>query len=159
MNSRELEDREYLRLAETVSVNSPDPSSKLGAVVVNDGAVKGYGWNDFPKGVQQLADRWENREVKLKFVCHAEVNAILNAGDEARDGTLYIYPGWGKPCMCTGCCKTAIQAGIKRVVGLLRPIDKERFERWREELEISGVMCQEAGIEVVTYEEIPVALH
>lgn len=151
---QETQDRYFLDLAKSVSVNSPDPSSKLGAVVIDDlGSVVSYGWNDFPAGVQQLEERWNNRELKYKLVVHAEVNAILKAGDEARGGTLYVYPGWGSPCMCTGCAKVALTAGITRVVGLIRPQDSERLARWKDELEVADMMCREAGLEIVTYNE------
>lgn len=149
----EIQDRRFLKLAEEVSHNSPDPSSKLGAVLVQDGRVVSYGWNDFPEGVQQLEERWNNRELKYKFVVHAEVNAILKAGDEARGGTLYIYPGWGRPCMCTNCAKTCITAGVSRVVGVIRKQDDERLARWKDELEIADVMCKEVGLEVTIYNE------
>lgn len=149
----EMKDRELLNRAKILSQNSPDPSTKLGAVVVSmNGDVVGQGWNDFPNGVAQSEDRWNDRDQKYKYVVHAEVNAILNAGDEARGGTLYVYPSFGSPCMCTGCTKVAIQAGIKRVVGLKDEQDPERLLRWKEELEVADTMATEAGIEVVVYE-------
>lgn len=148
-------DRCFLKIAEEVSLKSKDPSTKVGVVVVDrHNKIVSVGYNKFPDGVIESEERLNNRELKYKLIVHAEVNAILSAGKKAKGSTLYIFPGFGGACMCTGCCKTAIQAGIKRVVGLLRPIDKERLERWREELEISDVMCKEAGIEVQTYEEL-----
>lgn len=151
--SSECTDRAFLKLAESVSVNSPDPSSKLGAVVVKDGRVISYGWNDFPSGVTSSEERWNNRELKYKLVVHAEVNAILKAGDEARGGTLYVYPGWGSPCMCTGCAKVALTSGITRVVGLIRTQDAERLARWKDELDTADMMCREAGLEITCYNE------
>jgi dCMP deaminase len=151
----EVWDRRFLDVAKTVSAWSKDPSSKLGAVVVDpEGRIVGTGYNGFPRGVEDTEERLNNRELKYEFVVHAEVNAIITAGDRARGSTLYVYPGWGSPCMCTNCCKTAIQSGIKRVVGLLRSIDAERLERWKASLALSQVMCDEAGIETVTYKEL-----
>jgi len=151
----EIWDRRFLDVAKTVSTWSKDPSSKLGAVVVDpEGRIVGTGYNGFPRGVKDTEDRLNNRELKYELVVHAEVNAIITAGDRARGSTLYVYPGWGSPCMCTGCCKSAIQSGIRRVVGLIRPVDAERLARWRASLELSQVMCDEAGIETVTYPEL-----
>lgn len=151
---REWWDRYFLNIAKEVSTASKDPSSKLGAVVVDEmGRVVGTGYNGFPRGVQDTEERYNDRELKYELVVHAEVNAIITAGDRARGSTLYVYPGWGRPCMCTGCCKVAIQSGIKRVVGLLRPVDEERFKRWEASLKLAQMMCDEAGIETVTYNE------
>lgn len=151
----EVWDRRFLDVAKTVSTWSKDPSSKLGAVVVDtEGRIVGEGFNGFPRGVEDTEERLNNREIKYEFVVHAEVNAIITAGDRARGSTLYVYPGWGSPCMCTNCCKTAIQAGIRRVVGLIRPVDAERLERWRASLALAQVMCDESGIETVVYQEL-----
>lgn len=150
-------DRRYLDVCKTISEWSKDPSSKLGAIVVSDrNRIVGTGYNGFPEGVNDSEDRYNNRDLKYELVVHAEVNAIISAGDRARNSTLYVYPGWGSPCMCTGCCKAAIQSGIRRVVGLLRPIDAERFARWKDSLALSQLMCDEAGIETVTYKELSV---
>lgn len=154
VQNQEKWDRRYLDVCRTISEWSKDPSSKLGALVVSDrNRIVGTGYNGFPEGVSDSEDRYNNRELKYELVVHAEVNAILSAGDRARNSTLYVYPGWGSPCMCTGCCKVAIQSGVRRVVGLLRPIDSERFKRWEESLKLSQLMCDEAGIETVTYKE------
>lgn len=142
----EEQDRYFLSLAETVSMNSPDPSSKIGAIVVKDNEVKGYGWNDFPRGVQQLEERWNDRETKLRYVVHAEVNAILNAGDEARGSTIYIH---GFPFACSGCAKMIAQADIQRVV--IKPIDLKTIDIWREDLLAAETICKEVGIEVMKY--------
>lgn len=146
-------DRRYLDIAKEVSTWSKDPSSKLGAVIVKENRIVSVGYNGFPEGVSDADERYSDRELKYELVVHAEVNAIISAGERARGGTLYVYPGWGKPCMCTGCCKVAIQSGIKRVVGLIRDIDEERRARWAKSLELSQVMCDEAGIETVIYNE------
>lgn len=147
-------DRRYLDVARQVSTWSKDPSSQIGAVLVNDlGQIVGTGYNGFPRGVEDTEARYNDRELKYKLVAHAEFNACISAGHAARGATLYVYPGWGKPCMCTECTKIAIQSGVKRVVGLVRPIDKEKLERWKESLALGMLMCNEAKIEVVTYNE------
>ena len=146
-------DRRYLDIAKQVSTWSKDPSTKVGAVLVDkEGRVVGTGYNGFPRGVDDSEERYNNRELKYELVVHAEVNAILTAGHQARGGTLYVYPGFGSPCMCTGCAKAAIQAGISRVVGLVEEIDAERLARWKSSLHNAQLMCDEAGIVTKVYE-------
>jgi deoxycytidylate deaminase len=51
---------------------------------------------------------------KLKVICHAENNAVINSarvgGRPLQDSTLYVtkFP-------CLACCNAIIQAGIKRI--------------------------------------------
>lgn len=147
-------DMRFLELAKHISTYSKDPSTKVGAVVVDElGRVVGTGYNGFPRGVKDTDERYNNRELKYKLVAHAELNAILLAGDKARGSTIYVYPGFGSPNLCTECAKAVIQSGIKRAVGLVPPIDAERKARWRESLDIAQMMCDEAGVETVEYPE------
>lgn len=149
----EIWDRRFLDVAKTFSKFSKDPSTKVGAVIVDrEGRVVGTGYNGFPRGVSDDPERYNNRELKYELVVHAEVNAVLTAGHQARGGTLYVYPGFGSPCMCTGCAKAAIQAGIRRVVGLNEEIDAERLARWSASLHNAQLMCDEAGLEVSIYQ-------
>jgi len=157
LRNTEVWDRRYLDIAKTVSTWSKDPSTKVGAVLVDtEGRVVGTGYNGFPKGVHDDPSRYANRELKYELVVHAEINAILTAGHQARGSTLYVYPGFGSPCMCTGCAKAAIQAGVKRVVGLVEEIDAERLARWKASLHYSQLMCNEGGIETKVYDKLPV---
>ena len=50
-------------------------------------------------------------KTKYPYVCHAEVNAVLNANSSVRDTTVYVsmFP-------CNECAKVMIQAGVKQVV-------------------------------------------
>lgn len=147
-------DLAFLEEAKELSKYSHDPSTKIGAIVAKGKKPLGAGCNDFPEGVKGTPERWNNRETKYKFVVHAEVNAILSAGREADGGTIYIYPSFGLPSLCTECCKVIIQAGIQRVVGLVpKDLPQATIDRWKESLAISQVMCDEAGIETVLYFE------
>lgn len=147
-------DRRFLAIAKEVSTWSKDPSTKVGAVVVNPlGQIIATGYNGFPRGVEDTDERYNDRELKYKMVAHAELNALLLAGDRARGGTIYVYPGFGSPNLCTDCAKTVIQSGIKRAVGLVPPIEADRKARWAESLKIAQQMCDEAGIETVEYND------
>ena len=109
-------DIRYLELAELVATWSKDPSSKIGAVAVGSkGEVLAQCYNGFPRGIHDLASRYTNREVKYKYVVHAEMNVIYNAtynGVSLDGSTIYVS---GLP-VCSDCAKGIIQVGIKRVV-------------------------------------------
>ena len=139
-------DIRFLELAKHVAQWSKDPSTKVGAVLISSEGREFVGYNGFPKGVLDSEERLNNREVKYKLVVHAEVNAILKAGDKARGGTLYVWPSFSLPPICNECCKVAIQAGVKEIVGYLPNENDERVQRWKASIYISEEMCNEAGI-------------
>ncbi len=90
--------KQALSLAEKgAGYTSPNP--QVGAVVVKNHQVVGEGYHQVVGGP------------------HAEVNAIDDAGDDAKDATLYVTL---EPCNHTGrtppCTEKILQAGIKRVV-------------------------------------------
>ena len=139
-------DIRFLELAKHVAQWSKDPSTKVGAVLISSEGREFVGYNGFPKGVLDSEERLNNREVKYKLVVHAEVNAILKAGDKARGGTLYVWPSFSLPPICNECCKVAIQAGVKEIVGYLPNENDERVKRWKASISISEEMCNEAVI-------------
>jgi dCMP deaminase len=103
-------DEYYMNLAMSASLRSKDPSTKVGAVVVKDSTVA-IGYNGFPIGIDDLADRWQ-RPAKYKFVVHSEANALSNAQFDVRGATLYV--SHNPPC--NECAKLIVQHGIARVV-------------------------------------------
>ena len=136
-------DKRYLRLAKEVATWSKDPSSQIGAVAVSDNRqVLATGYNGFPRGVNDLPGRYDDRELKYKYVVHAEQNVIYNAtynGVSLDGSTLYV---WGLP-VCSDCAKGVIQVGIKRVV---MPIDKYPTQ-WVESFSQTSLMFDEAGVD------------
>ena len=141
-------DRRFLELAKHISSWSKDPSTKCGAILVGDNLeVVGIGYNGFARGILDSDERLNNRELKYQLVVHAEVNAILNAGSRSKGTTLYVYPTFMLPPVCTDCCKVAIQSGIKRIVGYIVDESNERALRWKESILLSRQMCKEAGIQ------------
>lgn len=141
-------DHRFMDLAHLISNWSKDPSTKVGAVLVQDHLVVGIGYNGFPRGVDDREERYANRELKYKLVVHAEVNAILMAGDKAKGSTLYVYPSFMLPPICNDCCKIAIQAGVAQIVGYELDEDEldDRQKRWKASIDIAKQMCDEAGI-------------
>lgn len=132
----------YLRLAEQIANWSKDPSKKVGAIAVIDGRVIAQGYNGLPRGIEDSSDRLVNREVKYKYIVHAEMNTIFNAtyhGQSLQGSTLYVY---GLP-VCSDCALGVIQVGIKKVV---MP-QQEVPEKWRNSWELTKSMFDEAGVE------------
>ena len=73
------------------------------------------GYNGFPMGCSDDEFPWEREgddiNTKYPYVCHAELNAILNAGGSSLEGCkIYValFP-------CNECAKAIIQCGIKEV--------------------------------------------
>lgn len=135
-------DIRYLELAEQVSSWSKDPSRQIGAVAVGTkGQVLAQGYNGFPRGIKDSSLRYNDREIKYKFVVHAEQNVIYNAtynGVSLDGATLYV---WGLP-VCSDCAKGVIQTGIKRVVMPLQEIPDHWVDSWA----LTQLLLNEANI-------------
>jgi len=135
-------DIRYLELAERVASWSKDPSRQIGAVAVGSkGQVLAQGFNGFPRGIIDTADRYANREIKYKYVVHAEMNVIYNAtynGVSLDGSTLYVS---GLP-VCSDCAKGIIQVGISKVVMKEQDIP----QRWAESWGMTAGLFDEANI-------------
>ena len=108
----------WVAMADLVATWSSDPSTKCGAVIVDDesNTVLAVGYNDLPRGVEDTEDKWERPE-KYEWVEHGERNAIYNAartGVNIKGATMYL--NYAVEC-CTNCARAIIQSGIERVVG------------------------------------------
>ena len=74
----------FMSVAYLSSMRSKDPSTQVGACIVNeDKRIVGIGYNGFPRGCSDDELPWERTgesdlDTKYMYVCHAEVNAILN---------------------------------------------------------------------------------
>jgi dCMP deaminase len=133
-------DVRFMELARFVAQWSKDPSTKVGAVIVDaQRRVRGIGYNGFPRGVEDSLSRLEDREEKLRRVVHAEANAILNSSS-TEGCTIYVWPLFS----CSTCAGLIIQAGIQRVVS---PPPLEA--RWQSAYDAAAQMYGEAGVEVV----------
>lgn len=106
-------------IASLSALRSKDPNTQVGACIVdNDMKVVSIGYNGMPKGLDEDQLSWnkgEGLDSKYLYVCHAEMNAILNTrnGSALKGCTLYVtlFP-------CENCTKAIIQSGIKEVVYL-----------------------------------------
>jgi dCMP deaminase len=139
--SPEFWDRFFLDMAEHVATASRDPSTKVGCILADSQRrLVGMGYNGFPRGVNDLPERYEDRPTKYLMVQHAEANAVLQSPAAYLEGsTAYVtHPP------CANCAGILIQAGIKRVVTYL-PCP-EMAKRFGESWGAASVMFSEAGI-------------
>ncbi|KAJ8297709.1 hypothetical protein KUTeg_024240, partial [Tegillarca granosa] len=100
------------------SQRSKDPVTQVGAIIVNsENRIVGVGYNGMPNGINDDDIIWGKSSenfllTKRPYVCHAEMNCILNKlSADIRGCTMYVtlYP-------CNNCSKIIIQSGIKQVI-------------------------------------------
>ena len=137
----------FLELAKHVSSWSKD-TTKVGAVIVepNTKKVIGLGYNGFPRFVDDTPSRYSDRETKLKFVCHAELNAILNANGPVAGCDIYVYPTMMNPAACPECSKAIVQSGIKT---LYYYKNQDTSPKWVELEKFSKAILKEGRVHCV----------
>ena len=85
-------DLRFLEMARNAASWSKDPSTKVGAIIVDDDKrVISVGYNGFPKGVRD-DERLDDRQEKYKIIVHAERNALLFANSNVKNCHIYTYP-------------------------------------------------------------------
>uniref|UniRef100_H2Z9J2 Deoxycytidylate deaminase n=1 Tax=Ciona savignyi TaxID=51511 RepID=H2Z9J2_CIOSA len=113
-----LEWRDYFMSVAFLSAQrSKDPSTQVGACIVNDeNKIVGIGYNGMPNHCSDDDLPWARKgnwlDTKYPYVCHAEMNAIMNKNCSSVSGcTIYValFP-------CNECAKLIIQSGIKKVI-------------------------------------------
>ena len=114
-------DQYFMNIANEVAKRSKDPSTQVGACIVSDdNRILSIGYNGCPNGFADSDFPWDREgeplNTKYLYVCHAEMNAILNyRGNrkELENAKVYVdlFP-------CNECAKLIIQAGIKEVIYL-----------------------------------------
>jgi dCMP deaminase len=122
MTERLGHDDYFMCLALLSAKRSKDPQTQVGSCIISpDNRIVGIGYNGFPALGPVDNDSclpW-NRDgagvaTKYPFVCHAEMNAVMNKNQQDLKGcTVYttLFP-------CSECSKIIIQSGISQVVYL-----------------------------------------
>lgn len=139
--------RRFLKQADEAASWSKDPSRKVGAVIIRpDRTFVSLGYNGFARGVDDSEERYNDREVKLSLVVHAEENAIITAKESLEGYTLYctLLP-------CSRCAGVIINAGIKRVVVWKNPDNPGDHTH---KFDWTLTQFKEAQIEVVQLERV-----
>ena len=137
-------DEYFIGLAILSSKRSKDPSTQVGACIVRDNKILSMGYNGAPTGYSDDAMPW-NREgnfinTKYAYVCHAELNAILNSKTSLENSKIYVdlFP-------CNECAKAIIQSGIKEIIYVS---DKYKDT---DAIKVSKQMLDECGIKYRPY--------
>ncbi len=110
-------DEYFMGIAVLSAKRSKDPSTQVGACIVNkDKRIISVGYNGMPRCCSDDEFPWDKNEnpldSKYLYVCHAELNAILNCDrGNVRDCICYttLFP-------CNECAKAIIQSGMSEVV-------------------------------------------
>ena len=112
-------DAHFMGIALLSAQRSKDSSTQVGSCIVNqDNKILSMGYNGMPTGCDDDEMPWSREgdtlNSKYAFVCHAELNAILNYSGGSLKGTrIYstLFP-------CNECAKAIIQSGIREVIYL-----------------------------------------
>ncbi|MCI6561685.1 MAG: dCMP deaminase family protein [Oscillospiraceae bacterium] len=141
-------DEYFMGIALLSAQRSKDNSTQVGACIVNkDKKIVSVGYNGMPTGCCDDDMPWDRSaesplDTKYPFVCHAELNAILNNSTGNLNGcTVYVtlFP-------CNECAKAIIQCGIKKVVYM------ENKYADSDSVKASALLFSKCGVEVERYE-------
>ena len=134
-------------MARTVAEMSKDPSTKVGAVIVDaKKRIVSTGYNGFARGIADTDERLNDREMKYKLVIHAERNAMIFAKWDLAHCTIYTFP----LAPCAPCASLMIQSGIIRVVFpfIHKGYGYLKHPRWGEESTLAKEIFEEAGVAI-----------
>ena len=139
-------DEYFMGIAILSAERSKDPSTQVGACIVSeDNKILSIGYNGFPRGCSDDKISWEREgefaETKYPYVCHAELNAILNyTGTTLRGSRIYValFP-------CNECAKAIIQSGIKEVIYM-----NDKYKD-TDAIKVSKKMFDMSGVEYKQY--------
>lgn len=137
-------DEYFMGVALLSAHRSKDPNTQVGACIVNDkNKIVGAGYNGMPRGCNDDEFPWEKQgdflQTKYPFICHAELNAILNnIGMDLSGCKIYtaLFP-------CNECAKAIIQSGISEVIYLSDKYeDTNAAQASRMMFAKAGVLCR-----------------
>ena len=139
----------FMSLSYFVSMKSKDPSTRVGAVIVGPyKEIRSTGYNGMPRGYEDKAERYMNKEHKHMVINHAEENAILNCslmGVSTEGCTLYV--AW---IPCSRCAKMIVQSGINKVVYDRNfPANNDLNSSWNCSIEITKELFEECNVELI----------
>ena len=135
----------FMEIAKLSAKRSKDPSTQVGAYIVNtENKIVGIGYNGFPNGINDDELSWSRDgdflNTKYPYVCHAEMNAIMNCTLLPKGCTIYVtlFP-------CNECAKLIIQSGIKKIIYL-----KNKYKD-SDSCIASKILLDKSGIEVLQF--------
>ena len=110
-------DEYFMGISLLSAQRSKDSNTQVGACIVSqENKILSVGYNGMPIGCNDDEMPWEREgeplDTKYPFVCHAELNEILNRSTGSlKNAKIYVslFP-------CNECAKAIIQSGIKEVI-------------------------------------------
>ncbi len=147
-------DEYFMGVALLSARRSKDPHTQVGACIVNErNKIVGAGYNGLPIGCDDNEFPWEKQgeflDTKYPFVCHAELNAILNnIGMDLQGCKIYtaLFP-------CNECAKAIIQSGIREVIYLSdKYAGTDTAKASRRMLGTAGVVCRQVQTSISSIE-------
>ncbi len=145
-------DEFFIGIAKLSAGRSKDPNTKVGACIVDsDNRILSIGYNGTPNGFADENFPWQREgtftESKYAYVCHAELNAILNyhgSRNDLKGARIYVdlFP-------CNECAKAIIQAGIKEVVYL-----SDKYKDADNNI-VSRKLLEECGVKIRHLNNLP----
>ncbi|KAF7810403.1 Deoxycytidylate deaminase [Senna tora] len=130
----------------------------LGKLIQFCNQILGIGYNGFPRGCSDDKLPWAKKsrtgdplETKYPYVCHAEVNAILNTNHASAAGQrLYVtmFP-------CNECAKIIIQLGVSEVIYFV----EKRLENSNTAYIASHKLLSLAGVKVRKHQPLMNEIH
>ena len=142
----------YMYIARISALRSKDPHTQVGAVFVSeDNKIMSIGYNGAPRDFDDNKVPWNRdsslpyTQQKYPYMCHAEMNAVVNYGGSVKDfknSTVYVtlFP-------CDDCAKLLAQLRVKRVVYLYDYHHDEPI------YEASRIILTECGIEYIEFKQ------
>lgn len=136
-------DEYFMHLAEESASRSKDKDTKVGACIVKDNRVLSLGYNGAPRYFDDslIPDGRDSSlpliEQKNSFICHAELNAVLNYRGNLADlegASIYVTIS-----PCHECAKIIAQLQLKEVVYL------EEYHR-KEMVEVSKLIFDQCNV-------------
>ncbi len=139
-------DEYFMGIAELSAERSKDPSTQVGACIVSkDNKILSVGYNGMPRCCDDDMFPWDreggNLDTKYFYVCHAELNAILNFRGGSLEGSrvyVTLFP-------CNECAKAIIQSGISEI------IYKSNKYAGTDSVTASTRMFEAAGVKLTPY--------
>jgi dCMP deaminase len=140
-------DEYFMGVALLSARRSKDPSTQVGACIVNEkNKIVGAGYNGLPAGCDDDEFPWDKTgdflQTKYPYMCHAELNAILNnIGMDLKGCKIYtaLFP-------CNECTKAIIQSGIKEIIYLSdKYASTDVFKASKHMLDKAGITCRKVN--------------
>lgn len=106
----------WFRVAYAIADRSPDPSTQVGAVIVDEhNRIVSLGYNGLVPGMNPESIDWTNDkskgyyQTKYPYICHAEANALAFSTRQGHSLFTTLFP-------CEECAKDIVRAGIANVI-------------------------------------------